>query len=162
MSERDGLGDGLIDGAPSAEPSRDLPGAIGSVLAIAIGAASVLAAGDYSPLGAVFPRAVGVLLIALGALYIFFVVTGRARAGEAPKGSTPRRAAVAAIMLGWGFALGPLGFLPSSAVAMALLMVVAHHGRWSPRTAGLYGGAAGVVLLALYGLFKHLLLVPLP
>lgn len=162
MSELEPHPGGGAKPAPDAEPARDISGAIGSVLAIVIGAAAFYAADDYSALGAVFPRAVGALLVVLGALYIFFVGTGRAHAGAPVQGSTPRRTAVAAIMLGWGFSLGPLGFLPSSAVAMALLMAVAHHGRWSPRTAVLYGGAAGLVLLALYGLFSHLLLVPLP
>ncbi len=65
-------------------------------------------------------------------------------------------------MLAWGFALGPLGFLPSSAAAMAALLLFANHQRWTLRTALLYGGASLGVLAALYGLFKLILLVPLP
>jgi hypothetical protein len=150
--------------AGASEPggSRDWPGVIGSALAIAIGAGAFLASRDYSALGAVFPRTVGVLLMALGVLYIVFIVTGRVHAGSAPQGSAARRVAVALIMLGWGFTLGALGFLASSALAMVLLIVVAHHDRWALRTALLYGTAAGAVLVGLYGLFKHLLLVPLP
>ena len=140
----------------------DLPGALGSVLAIGIGAGAIWASRDYSPLGAVFPRSVGVLLIALGVLYLVFVALGRTTAPRALDGSMGRRGAVAAIMLGWGFGLEPLGFLGSSAIAMALLIAVAHHDRWSPLRAVGYGGAAGFVLIALYTLFKHALLVPLP
>lgn len=144
------------------EPRADLPGAIGSALAIAVGGAAYWAARDYSPLGAVFPRTVGVLMVALGALYLIFVALGRTRRAAAIQGSSFRRGAVAAVMLGWGFALGPLGFLPSSAAAMALLIAIAHHGRWTPRTAVLFGAAAALVLVGLYALFKHALLVPLP
>jgi putative tricarboxylic transport membrane protein len=149
------------DPAASAQ-GADRSGALGSVLAIALGAAAFWAARDYSTLGAVFPRAVGVLLMALGVLYLVFVLRGRTRRAPPLQGSSLRRGAVAAIMLGWGFALDALGFLPSSALAMALLLVVAHHERWSARTAVLYGGAAGLVLIALYALFKQVLLVPLP
>jgi hypothetical protein len=140
----------------------DLAGGAGSALAIAVGAAAFWAAGDFSTLGAVFPRAVGALLMVLGALHIVFVAAGRTRRGLPLTGSVSRRAAVAAVMLGWGFALGPLGFLPSSAAAMAALVAIAQHERWTARSAILCGGAVGVVLMALYGLFKHILLVPLP
>lgn len=144
------------------EARRDLPGAIGCVLAIAVGAGAWWAAADYSKLGAVFPRTVGLLLIGLGVLYLVFFAAGRTRAPEALQGSMARRTGVAVVMLGWGFALGPAGFLPSSAVAMALLLLIAHHDRWSPRVVLLFGGSAALVLLGLYALFKHALLVPLP
>jgi hypothetical protein len=146
-----------------AERSRsDLAGAAGSVMAVAVGATAFLAARDFSSLGAVFPRAVGALLVVLGALHLILVALGRTRHGAPLDGSTARRALAAAVMLGWGFALGPLGFLPASAPAMAALVAIAHHGRWSARQAVLFGAAAAGVLLALYALFKHALLVPLP
>ncbi len=145
------------------EPVRaDIPGAIGSVLAIGVGAGAWWAARDYSPLGAVFPRSVGLLLVVLGGLYLALVAAGRTRRAAALQGAHLRRIGVAAVMLAWGFALGPLGFLLSSAVAMAALMVIAHHDRWSPRRATLYGAAAGGVLIGLYALFKFALQVPLP
>lgn len=144
------------------ERSSDRAGAAGCVVAMATGAAAVWAARDFSSLGAVFPRTVGALLVALGALYLVFVALGRTRGADALTGSNARRLSVAAVMLAWGFALGPLGFLPSSAAAMAVLVAVAHHGRWSPRLAIVYGGATGLVLMALYALFKLVLLVPLP
>ena len=36
-------------------------------------------------------------------------------------------------MLAWAFTLGPLGFLASSAAAMAALLVIANHDRWTLR-----------------------------
>lgn len=144
------------------EARADLPGALGSACAIAIGAAAIWASRDFSDLGAVFPRSVGVLLVVLGALYIAFMLLGRTRRGAALGGSFVRRAAAALVMLGWAFLLGPLGFIASSGAAMAALLVIAHHGRWTPRQALYYGGAAGCVLIGLYALFKFALQVPLP
>jgi len=73
-----------------------------------------------------------------------------------------RHALVAVVMLAWGFSLGPLGFLPSGAAAMAALLLIAHHDRWTLRTALAYGLSTAAVLGLLYVLFKHALQVPLP
>ena len=62
----------------------------------------------------------------------------------------------------WGFALGPLGFLPAGAAAMAALLMIAQHDRWTLRTALGYGLSAATVIGLLYTLFKHVLQVPLP
>ncbi len=144
------------------EPRADLPGAIGSGIMVAIGAGAIWAARDYSDLGAVFPRTVGALLIALGTIYITLVALGRTRRAESAEGSSLRRALVAIVMLAWGFALGPLGFLPAGAAAMAALLLIAHHDRWTLPTALAYGFSTAAVLGLLYLLFKHALQVPLP
>lgn len=144
-------------------PTRaDLPGAIGSGIMVVIGAGAIWAARDYSDLGAVFPRTVGALLIALGIVYIVLVGLGRTRRAAAVDGSSVRRALVAIVMLAWGFTLGPLGFLPAGAAAMAALLLIANHDRWTPRTALAYGLSCAAVLGLLYALFKHALQVPLP
>lgn len=145
-----------------AETRADLPGAVGSALMVLVGAGAIWAARDYSDLGAVFPRTVGALLIALGVVYIVLVALGRTRRGAAAEGSFARRALVAVTMLAWGFALDPLGFLPASAAAMAALLLVAHHGRWTLRAALVSVLATAAVLGLLYTLFKHALQVPLP
>lgn len=140
----------------------DVPGAIGSALMVLLGAGAIYAARDYSDLGAVFPRTVGALLIALGIVYILLVVLGRTRRIAGSDGSALRRTLVAIVMLGWGFALGPLGFLPSGAAAMAALLLIAQHERWTLRTALLYGLSTSVILVGMYFLFKQVLQVPLP
>ena len=114
------------------EPRPDIPGAFGSGLMVLIGAGAIWAARDYSDLGAVFPRTVGALLVALGIVYIALVV------------------------------LGPLGFLPSGVAAMASLLLISHHGRWTLRTVLTYGIATAAVLGLMYALFQHALQVPLP
>lgn len=144
------------------EPRRDIPGAIGSGLMVLIGAGAIWAARDYSDLGAVFPRTVGALLVALGIVYITLVAMGRSRRVVGEHGSVARRALVAIVMLAWGFALGPLGFLPTGVAAMGSLLLIAHHGRWTPRAVFTYGIATAVVLSLMYALFQHALQVPLP
>jgi putative tricarboxylic transport membrane protein len=146
----------------TAQGPGDLAGAIGSALAIVVGAAAIWAARDYSDLGAVFPRTVGALLVVLGIVYIVLFAIGRTHAQAALQGSTLRRVGVAIVMLAWAFTLVPLGFLPSSAAAMAALLVIANHHRWTLRSALLYAASTGLVLAALYVLFKHALRVPLP
>ncbi len=144
------------------EVRSDLPGALGSAAAIVVGAAAIWAARDYSDLGAVFPRSVGALLVALGALYIVLTLAGRTQRVAALGGSFVRRAATAATLLAWAYTLGPLGFLASSAAAMAALLVIANHDRWTLRRAVLYSAASALVLIGLYSLFKIALQVPLP
>lgn len=143
-------------------PARDTPGAIGSVLAIVVGAAAILTSGGFSDLGAVFPRAIGGLMVAMGVLYLVLHAAGRTQRGAPAAGSNLRRAGVAAVMLAWALALVPLGFLVSSAIAFVLLLMLANHDRWTPRTVLLYGGAGALVLGGLYLSFKQLLQVPLP
>jgi putative tricarboxylic transport membrane protein len=140
----------------------DRIGAAGSAVAIALGVAAFWGARDFSDLGAVFPRSVGALLVVLGSAYIALTLLGRTRRIDALGGSSVRRAATALVMLGWAFTLGPLGFLASSAAAMAALLVIAHHDRWTPRRAVAYAGACALVLIGLYSLFKFALQVPLP
>lgn len=147
-----------------AEPltRQDIPGAVGSLLLIAVGAAALVYSGEFSDLGAVFPRAIGGLLVGLGCLYIVLVARRKTRAAALLEGSHGRRLGVAAVMVGWAFALPTLGFLLSSAIAFALLLALAQHDRWTPRTVMLYGASGAVVLVGLYVLFKMVLQVPLP
>ena len=140
----------------------DIPGAIGSALMVLLGAGAIWAARDYSDLGAVFPRTVGALLVALGCVYILLVLIGRTRRATGSDGSSMRRTLVAVVMLAWGFALGPLGLLPSGAAAMAALLLIAQHERWTLRTALLYGLSTSVILVGMYALFKLALQVLLP
>jgi hypothetical protein len=144
------------------EARADLRGALGSAAAIALGAAAIWAARDFSDLGAVFPRSVGALLVTLGALYIALTVAGRTQRIAMLGGSVVRRVATALTLLAWAFTLGPLGFLASSAAAMAALLVIANHEPWTLPRALLYAAASALVLIGLYSLFKIALQVPLP
>jgi Ca2+/Na+ antiporter len=153
--------------APVSEQARrlatgDVAGAAGCIGALALGVAVWFAAADYSDLGAVFPRTIAALLVVCSAAYLIAFALGRTRAGGALAGSLPRRAGVALVMLVWAFTLDKAGFLPSSAVAMALLALLSQHEGWPVRR--VLGSAVGlaVVLLGMWALFALALRVPLP
>ncbi len=152
----------MSEASRSAKPTRDLAGAIGSALLVLLGAVAFSQAADFSDLGAVFPRAIGGLMVMLGVAYLVLFALGRTQASTPVQGSNLRRAGVAAVMLAWAFMLGPLGFLLSSALAFALLLLVANHDRWTLRSSVIYGLAGATLLLGLYALFKLVLQVPLP
>ncbi|MEZ5653092.1 MAG: tripartite tricarboxylate transporter TctB family protein [Burkholderiaceae bacterium] len=152
----------MPDTHDEAVAGRDVGGALGSLIAIALGSAAFWYSAEFSMLGAVFPRTIAALLILLGVVYLIMVALGRTHGSRAPRGSNLRRVALALVMLGWAFALVPLGFLLSSALAFALLMLIANHERWTPARAATTVAAGAVVLGGLYGLFKFVLLVPLP
>jgi len=129
---------------------------------IVVGIAAYWAAGDFSRLGSVFPRTISALLVFFGALYLVLAWLRPTAARQHEAGSRGRQAAVAVVMLAWGFVLEPVGFLISSIVAFSLLLVIAHYGRWSARVATFYAIGGAVVLGGLYLLFKVALQVPLP
>ncbi|MEO6032783.1 MAG: tripartite tricarboxylate transporter TctB family protein [Burkholderiaceae bacterium] len=119
--------------------SPDVAGVVGCLILIAAGIAAIVYSGDFSTLGSIFPRTISGLMIGLGIVYLLLALLGRTTAGEASEGSMARRAGVALVMLAWAFALGPIGFLASSAVAMVLLLVIANHERWGGRSVLVYG-----------------------
>ena len=141
---------------------RDVAGAAGSAVLMTLGAASFVAAKEFSDLGAVFPRTIGALLVAFGAVWLVLFALGRTRAAAPLEGSITRRAGTAAVMLAWAFALPPLGFLPASAAACAVLLLLARHGRGSMAALLAQALATALLLLGLYVLFQHVLGVPLP
>ncbi|MDH5540595.1 MAG: tripartite tricarboxylate transporter TctB family protein [Rhizobacter sp.] len=141
---------------------RDTPGLLGCGLAVLVGVAALAYSGGFSPLGSVFPRTIGGLMIVLALLYTGLALR-RPQAATAPAGgSTLRRAGTAAVLLAWAFALQPLGFLFSSICGCIALLLLAQHDRWTPRTGLVYGLATMFVLGALYVLFRFVLKVPLP
>lgn len=139
---------------------------IGSIIAcvgfIVLGVFAFLATESYSDLGSVFPQTISGLMVVLSIAYIVLAVTKPTGAPVQAGGSRGRQLAVAVVMVGWAFALEPLGFLASSAIAFVLLLMVAHYGSWTSRLAIMYVGAAFLVLGSLYLLFKVVLQVPLP
>lgn len=143
-------------------PATDIASTVACIAFIGIGIAAFSVTGDYSPLGSVFPRTISALMIFLSGLYLVLSWLKPAAARRHEAGSRIRRAAVAIIMLAWAFAMAPVGFLFSSVVAFALLLVTAHYGSWTPRIALIYAGGATLILSSLYLLFKVALQVPLP
>lgn len=145
---------------------RDVPGVILAIGFIALGAWFILQTGDLSPLGSVFPRAIGVALILFSLVFVVANLMS-AQAGEnhaegaAPE-STPRRLGLVAVMGIWGLLLPVVGFFVTSLVAFVALLVVAEYEGWTARRAAIYAATAVVVVAAFYYLMRELLLIPLP
>lgn len=142
--------------------ARDVRGIVGCVIAAALGVAAIATSGDFSPLGSVFPRTIAGLMVVFSLAYVVLALRRPQPGKPAEAGSTPRRLGAVATMLLWAFALAPLGFLFSSTVACAALLLLAQYGRWTPRTAIGYALATGLVVGGLYALFRFALQVPLP
>ncbi len=142
--------------------SADVAGVVGCLILIATGIAAIVYSSEFSTLGSVFPQAISALLIGLGVVYIVLALIGRTKASEPAGGSIVRRVGLALVMLAWAFSLGYFGFLASSVVAMALLLVIANHERWTGRSVLGYAIISAIVLGALYGIFDFALRVPLP
>lgn len=162
MLENSGLKNGGREDRLLESTGRDVPGLIGCLLAVALGIAAIAASGDFSPLGAVFPRAISALMIVFGLAYVVLALRRPLPRPSAAPGSALRRIGTVAVMLAWAFALQPIGFLTSSVCASAALLLLAQHDRWTLRAALLYSLATALVVGGLYTLFRFVLQVPLP
>ena len=81
---------------------------------------------------------------------------------EGSGGSTPRRAAVAVLILVWALVFPVVGFVTTGIVAFLAILAVANHDPWRPRRTVLYVATAVVVVLAAYLLLTSVLNVPVP
>lgn len=128
---------------------------------VLLGALALWGARDMSPLGSVFPRAIGSAMI----LFAMMDLVGRWLAPhreEPPEGSNRRRVMLAAIMLGWALSLSTVGFFVTSLAASLLLLLVANHEPWTGRRAVGYVVSTIAVVAGLYAVFAFGLEVPLP
>lgn len=142
---------------------RDIASFVSALGFIVLGGLALYYTRDMSPLGSVFPRAIGSAMIVFSAVYIvwrwFKPHLGAEVIGG---GSHLRRTLLAVVMLAWALLLNRLGFLETSLLAAVLLLVVANYDRWTPvRTAAYLAATLGIVF-GLYAVFRYGLLVPLP
>ncbi len=128
---------------------------------VALGVLALWGTGDLSPLGSVFPRAIGSAMILFAVMDIVWRWFERPRE-QRPDGSNLRRVALAAIMLLWALLLQAVGFWVTSLAASLLLMLVANHEPWTARRALGYVVSTLAVVTGLYAVFAFGLEVPLP
>lgn len=141
---------------------RDVRGIAGSAVFIVVGVLAIWHSSEFSPLGSVFPRTIAAAMIVLAAVYIAMALL-RPQAPEAmAAGSNWRRSALIVVLLAWAFLLETIGFLSTSVLAYAAILVIANYDRWTPRLALAYTAVGAVVLGGLYTVFHYLLQVPLP
>ena len=146
--------------------ARDWPGAAVALGFAALGGYAVAGSFGMTALGAIFPRTVGAILVALSLVQALRCLAGRGGAltledGERG-GSAARRAALAAIMLVWVLAFPAVGFVATSLVAGWALLFVAEFDRLPPAAIGL----RLVIVAAMVGLFYWLMVsvlnIPMP
>jgi putative tricarboxylic transport membrane protein len=140
----------------------DWHGIAGCVLAIAGGAAAWYHAKEFSPMGAVFPRTLAVVMIIGAMAYIVVAFVRPARQAAKAQGSVWRRFALVAVMAAWSLFLEQVGFLATSSVCFAAILLIANYDRWTPRMAAVYAVASAIVVGGLYAIFRFVLQVPLP
>jgi len=141
---------------------RDIPGIVGAAAFIVVGVLAFWGARDFSRLGAVFPRAIAAAMVLFAAVYIAMALL-RPQAGTAKAaGSHWRRGALMAVLLAWSFLLDHVGFLATSVIAYAAILVIANYDRWTPRLAVVHSIVGAIVAGGLYAIFFYVLQVPLP
>ena len=140
----------------------DIRGTIGAVVFIVIGALAIYYSGEFSRLGSVFPRTIAAAMIVLSAVYILVALLQREEPEAPQPGSAIRRILLAVTLLAWAFLLEPLGFLSTSIICYAVVLVIANYDRWTPRRALIYTAVGIAVLGCLYGTFRFALQVPFP
>ncbi len=146
----------------SETPGRDVAGIAGALIAIVVGILAFWHAGEFSPLGSVFPRTVAAAMIVFAAVYVAVALLRPAASPIAPPGSRWRRAALVIVLLAWALLLEHVGFLTTSVIGYAAILVIANYDRWTPRMAVAYAAVGALVIGGLYTVFHVLLQVPLP
>lgn len=156
----------MSETAPRPDRRPDWPGAVAALAFLAVGGYAVAESLRMTPLGAVFPRTIGAVLLALSALQLARCLAGRpggAALEEGERGgSVARRAALAAVVLAWALAFPVVGFVVASLAGAFALSFIAEFERISP----LAHAVRVAVLLAMVGLFYWLMTavlnIPMP
>lgn len=85
-----------------------------------------------------------------------------AQAPATPAGSIWRSSALIVALLAWWSLFERIGFLVTSVIAYAAILVIANCDRCTPRIAIVYTAVGALVLGGLYAIFHFLLQVPMP
>ncbi|EKV29525.1 hypothetical protein C882_0347 [Caenispirillum salinarum AK4] len=143
-------------------PPHDIGGIVCGLLFIGLGVWVITETAGMSRLGAVFPRSIAGALIVFSTIMVVVRLI-RPRGHETPDpGSTPRRLGFIGVMTAWVLLLNVVGFFTTSLLCFLGLMLVAHHGRWTPGLAAALVLAGVVIVTAFQVLFTEALNVPLP
>ena len=119
---------------------------------------------DFSPLSALFPRVVVVILAALS-LLLFALSFVKPRAGKIfvlVEGNALPLGLAVVMMVAWVALIGLLGFLVTSLLIFALMTVVLERRERRPRQILLRVALVCAVTVAFYFFFDRLLLVSFP
>ncbi|OCX65628.1 C4-dicarboxylate ABC transporter permease [Thioclava sp. SK-1] len=144
--------------------SRDLPAMGFAVLFIGLAVAIWAGASGMSMLGAVFPKTIALALLVFSGLLIVQNLrrAGRARLSLTFAAGSSRRVALAVIMLGWVFVIPALGFLMTSLMAFAAIMVIADYDRPAARVWVIWGIFGAAICTVFWWLMANVLLLRMP
>lgn len=152
-------------GAGHATPTRNIDwgSAVVSFLMICIAVLALNDTRSYSDMdSAVFPMTVSIALLVFSAITLARAMLGMQTRAEPTAGSAPRRVILVAAMFGASLSLTKLGFVPTTVLMFAVLVLAAMYERWTVKTAAIYAVAGLVIIFGFTWLFRSLLGVPLP
>lgn len=116
----------------------------------------------FSPLGAVFPRFVAIVLLLAAVILAIVILIRQQRPPKEGGGSNRRRAVLALALMAWVALVPVLGFAIASLIGFAAVGVVAKYDRWNVRGWLAFGLATLAGVMAFYFVFSVFLKVPLP
>lgn len=144
---------------------RDGPGMALAALFAFMGAGVFLGASSFSPLGAVFPKAIAAALVAFSLLLIAMNLR-RPAGGPAVaidlSGGALRRIALGGVMLAWVLLMPRIGFLATSIAAFVAIMIVADYDRPGATTWAIWTGAGVLICCGFWWLMANVLLLRMP
>lgn len=146
--------------------TRDWPGALVALGFAGVGGYAVSGSLAMTPLGAIFPRTIGLVLIGLSILQAVRCLAGRGGASLLEEGqtggSTARRVALGVVMLIWALAFPVVGFIVTGLAAVVALMVIAEFDRLTAQALVLRIAMAALLVAVFYGLMTRVLFIPMP
>lgn len=146
--------------------TRDWPGFCVAIFFAGIGGYAVAQSLQMTPMGAIFPRTIGAILIVLAAIQAGRCLFGKGGASaleEGTKGgSVARRIGVATIMIGWALLFPIVGFIVTGFVAVVTLMLVAEFDRLTTKALALRLVLAIAMVGLFYWLMVSVLYIPMP
>ena len=151
----------------SQSPASQSQGHIGSLIVSAFfviaGLVTLYDTSSYTDRDSqVFPQAVAILLIITAAISFIMRFMQPTDDGGFGRGVWWRRAFLVFAMLLTCFVMPYVGFLAAGTITFAGGLIAAMHDKWTTKTALLYCGCGGAILIAFFALFKFVLHVPLP
>ncbi|WMS44619.1 tripartite tricarboxylate transporter permease [Acuticoccus sp. MNP-M23] len=147
------------------ERGRDVPGMVICAAFVGVGVLILLGTQSLSPLGAVFPSTIGVILIVLSLAFIALGLAGRTPVAVPAAGSgggPARRIGLGAIMLAYVVLLPVIGFFVTSLAAFFATMVVADYDRPGLKTWLIWATTGVTIVAGFWWLMANVLLLRMP
>lgn len=144
----------------------DWTGALAALGFASLGAYAVAESLAMTPLGAIFPRTIGAVLIGLSVLQIARCLLGRGGSTVLEEGETggsaPRRLALAVVLVLWVLLFPVIGFVVTSLAAALALMAIAEFETHTLRAIVLRVCIVTAMVGLFYWLMVRVLHIPMP